>query len=298
MNDIKGYYAEEDINFSDILETFWKDRLPILCLTTLFAIFAIFYSLSLPDIYTSKAVLTPSEDQQSYSLGVNRSLANFVGNSVSSNSKSTVAIGKANSFSFFQNNILPNAQLEDLMAVKSWEPAKNITIYNSNVYIDETKTWINKPSVQNTYKQFKKNLSVTQDLKTGFVTVSYKHKSPYVAEELVELVVNEINNFFREKDRKEAANAMIYLQSKLQETNFAEIKEVIAELIQQKTQQLTLIEVTDYYVFEYIDPAIAPELKSDPSRSVITIMITLLGFVIAIFISLFRLFMSSPKEFE
>ena len=37
-------------------------------------------------------------------------------------------------------------------------------------------------------------MEVVQSQKTGFVTISFKHQSPYIAKEWTELVVNEINN--------------------------------------------------------------------------------------------------------
>ena len=56
------------------------------------------------------------------------------------------------------------------------------------------------------------------------------------------------------------------------QTSFSEIKLVIAQLLQQKMQQLTLIEASDFYVFEYIDPPAAMENKSEPSRAAICII--------------------------
>jgi len=72
------------------------------------------------------------------------------------------------------------------------------------------------------------------------------------------------------------------------QTSFAEIKQVIAQLLQQKTQQLTLIEVSDFYVFEYIDPPVVMETKSEPKRSIICILGALIGFIVGIIIVLIR----------
>ena len=37
-------------------------------------------------------------------------------------------------------------------------------------------------------------------------------------------------------------------------TTLAEIKQVLAQLLQEETKKLTLIEANESYVFEYIDP--------------------------------------------
>ena len=56
---------------------------------------------------------------------------------------------------------------------------------------------------------------------------------------------------------------MEYLNAQMSQTSFAQIRQVIAQLLQQKIQQLTLIEVRDFYVFDYIDPPAVMEFKSD-----------------------------------
>ena len=61
--------------------------------------------------------------------------------------------------------------------------------------------WIAKseiPSEQESFKVFKEILNVTKDINTGFVTISVRHKS-HVSMEWTELVVKELNYFFRSK---------------------------------------------------------------------------------------------------
>jgi LPS O-antigen subunit length determinant protein (WzzB/FepE family) len=71
-------------------------------------------------------------------------------------------------------------------------------------------------------------------------------------------------------------------------TNFAEIKEVLAQLVQEETKRLTLIEANQYYVFEFIEPPAVMEKKSEPNRALICILSSLLGGMLSIFIVLFR----------
>mgnify|MGYP001399839756 CR=1 FL=1 len=68
----------------------------------------------------------------------------------------------------------------------------------------------------------------------------------------------------------------------------AEIKQVIAELIQQKTQQLALIEVSEFYVFEYLDPPAVMEQKSEPKRSLICILGAFIGGFLGVIIVILR----------
>ena len=66
----------------------------------------------------------------------------------------------------------------------------------------------------------------------------------------------------------------------------------MAELQQQQIQKLTLIEASDFYVFEYIDPPAVMEKKSEPSRAMICIFGALLGGMLGTLIVLVRHFRS------
>jgi hypothetical protein len=50
-------------------------------------------------------------------------------------------------------------------------------------------------------------------------------------------------------------------------TSLSEIKQVLAQLLQEETKKLTLIEANQSYVFDYIDPPAVMEKKSEPKRS-------------------------------
>jgi len=108
---------------------------------------------------------------------------------------------------------------------------------------------------------FLEHLSLSIDQKTSFLTLKVKHQSPYIAQEWAELIIDQINKFYRKKDKNEAEKAVNYLNSFMANASLTEIKQTIATLLQQETQKLTLIEANEYYVFEYIDPPAIMEKK-------------------------------------
>jgi hypothetical protein len=194
-------------------------------------------------------------------------LASLAGISISSSSdgNTTKAITKITTLSFFKENILPNIFLPDLMAVKTWDEVSNSIIYNSK-YNSQTAKWTKVPHPQKSYKAFMRKLQISQDSKTNFITISIKHESPYIAKEWTELVVNQINDSFKANDKREAKAAMNYLNAQMASTNFTEIKQVVAEILKQKMQQLTI----------------------EPSRVSITMLGIILGFLFGVFIVLVR----------
>ena len=79
------------------------------------------------------------------------------------------------------------------------------------------------------------------------------------------------------------------------QTSYNEIKQVVAQLLKQKMQQLALIEANEFYVFSYLDsPAVAEE-KIEPSRSSISILGAVLGALLGILIVIIRNYFSEEK---
>ena len=292
-----SYNPDDELDFRELFQVIWQGKWIVVAVVTFFSIAAIFYSLSLPNIYQSKALLSPVTEQGGSSGGMQGigGLAGIAGISLPQSGGNVVeAIDKLGTLSFFTNNILPNIFLPDLMALDSWDASTQAVIYDKN-YNQKTQTWAQIPSAQESFMKFKGYLSVNKKKKTGFVTISVKHQSPVVAQAWTELIVREINEFFRVKDKAEATAAMEYLNAQMSQTSFAQIRQVIAQLLQQKIQQLTLIEVRDFYVFDYIDPPAVMEFKSEPARSIICIISALLGALLGVFVVLIRHFSMEKK---
>ena len=210
---------------------------------------------------------------------------------------SAKAIQKISSLSFYKNNILPNIYLPDLMAVKSWNANTNTLTFDDNIFDSTSNTWVRDysypiqqiPSTQESFEVFKtKHFSLSEDKKSGFIILTIKHQSPHVAKQWAELVVNEINSFYRQKDKSESEKALSYLNQQISMTGLSEIKQVLAQLMQEETKKLTLIEANQSYVFDYIDPPAVMEKKSLPNRAFICIISALLGGIIGIFLVLIR----------
>ena len=281
----------DEIDIKSLFKIILNGKLIISASTILFSIIAVTYSLTLSNIYQSTALLSPVGDQSSSSQSLNNigGLASLAGINISSTSggNSTKAITKITTLSFFEENILPNIFLPNLMAVRTWDEESNSVIYDSS-YNVQTGKWKKIPHPQKSYKAFKRKLQVSQDYDTKFLTISIKHESPYIAKEWAELVVHEINNSFRAKDKREAESAMKFLNSQMALTSYTEIKQVVAQILKQKMQQLTLIEANEFYVFSYLDQPAVARKKIEPSRTSICILGTLLGFMLGVLIVLVR----------
>ena len=285
-------FSDDEIDVRQLFKVILDSKIIIIAITTFFSIAAVIYSLLLPNIYESKALLSPVGEQVSSNQSMRNlgGLASLAGIDISNQGggNSAKAIEKLGTLSFFQDNILPNIFLPDLMAIKSWDAKSNNIKYNERLFNSEKQTWTEIPSPQESYKVFMSLLEFSKDFDTGFISVSIKHQSPYIAKEWTDLIVNQVNYFFRAKDKQEAQVALDFLNLQIAQTSFTEIKEVIAQLLQQKMQTLTLIEANEFYVFSYIDPPMVMEEKSEPSRSSISILGAILGGLLGILFAIVR----------
>ena len=293
---------DDEIDLRELFYVLFEGKWIIVSLTAFVSIVGVIYSLLLPNIYESKTMLVPVNSSSGISgaLGSYSGLAGLAGISLPSGGdegNSAKAIQKISSLSFFENNILTNIYLPDLMAVKSWNSKTNTLTFDDSIYDTNSNTWIRDysypkqqiPSAQESFEVFKtENLILSEDKKSGFITLSIKHQSPFVAKQWAELVVNEVNAFYRQKDKSESEKAVSYLNQQISITSLSEIKQVIAQLLQEETKKLTLIEANQYYVFDYIDPPAVMEKKSEPKRALICILSALLGGMLSILLVLIR----------
>lgn len=290
----KGYENyDNQIDLKEVFKIIWDKKITITIFTSIAAIVSMLYSLSLPNVYTAKTLLAPTSSQDSLSSNLRgfSALGNIAGISLPSNSatKSTEAIERIKSFEFFYNNFLPNIKLENMFAVESWEPEKNLIIYNDRLFNQKSNEWLinnnlkqNTPSDQQAYKVYRDIMSVNEDKLTSFVTISIRHKSPYIAKNWIDIIIYQINETMRMIDQDMAQKSIVYLNETTQSTNIKSIKEATSKLVENQMQTLMLVASNKDYIFKTIDSPIVTEYKSGPNRTLICILGTLIGGLISL----------------
>jgi hypothetical protein len=288
-----------EIDLYQIFSIIWGKKIIIVFITFLFGVASIFGALNLPNVYKSQVLLMPKESQSGMGgvLDSYSGMAGLAGISLpsgDSGSKSKEAISRIKSFEFFSNNFLPNIALEDLLAAKEWNPVTNKLAYDEDVFNNKSGKWLRevsfpksvKPSPQEAFITFNEIMNISEDPKTSFISLSIKHISPLIAKQWVELIIIEIDQEMRKIDKNKASRSIEYLNSVYATASYGEIKKSLSSLQQEQIKQLMMIEADKNYVFKVLDSPIAPELKSEPKRASIVILVTLFGFLCSIFFTL------------
>ena len=308
MNDKNNNFVNQSLSETNFIKEFliiaFTKKILIFSITSIMTALFVFISLSIPNIYKSEALLMQSQSQQS-SLGMLNqysSVASFAGITLPSNSgdRSQEAIERIKSYEFFINYFLPNILLENLMASKSWNSFTDTILYDDKIFDSSTDMWIRKvsppakprPSGQDAFLAYKKIMEISQDKKTGFVTVSVKHLSPNIAKQWTQNIIVSINQSMRDQEKNKTMLAINFLNNEAQKINYEDIKKAITNLQQEQMKSLMLIEANEEFVFKVLDSPIAPERKFEPRRSIIVFW----GFMLGIVLSLIVIFFTDLKN--
>ena len=306
MSDMQAGHSQtpldDEIDLKELFIVLWSGKWLISAVTGLAAVASVVFALMLPNIYTANALLAPAEQSgggMSALMQQYGGLATLAGVSLPGGEEgSRVQLGMQlmKSRAFIGDFIERHDILPELMAVESWEAGVGEIVFDPELYDAASNKWIRKveppkqsaPSNQEAHKAFSAILGVSQDKQTGYVTVSIEHQSPVVAAQWVNWLVEDVNAAVKAQDVSEAEKSIEYLREQVTSTSLADLQAVFFDLIQSQTETVMLAEVRQEYVFKTIDPAVAPEEKSKPSRALICVLGTLLGGMLGLIIVLIR----------
>lgn len=283
------HYSNDEIDIRKVWKIVWGGKWIILLTVALFSTASVFYALSLPNIYKSEALLVPAAQETSGMGGLASQfggLASLAGISIGAGvDKTALAIEIMRSRAFISKFIIKHDLLVPLMASKSWKPAQNELVYDDEIYDVSSQQWVRDtkapmkpaPSEQEAIKKFRQGFSVSQDKKTSMIILSVKHVSPVVAKQWVEWLIDAINLEMKSKDLTDANKSIAYLEKAVKKTRLNELQQVLYQIIEEQTKVIMFAEVREQYAFRTIDPAVVPEIKSEPKRALICILGALFG---------------------
>ena len=291
----------DDIDLMALFQVVWVGKWKIMFVTGIAAILSVFYALSLPNMYKSEVLLTtvgatPGGKGGIGELGGLGGLASLAGVSLGSKGVNPVTLGLATLKSriFITEFITRRDILVPLMALESWDDGK--LKIDDKAYDLEKKAWRDKPpGMQDAYNEFTGMFSSDRDKITGLIKVAISSESPALAQQWVTWLVEDLNDSIRGREVEEAKSAVAFLEEKLKSTVSVDMRAMFFRLIQQQTETIMLANVKADYLFRIVDPAIIPEVKVSPRRSVICILGTFFGAFLSIFF-VFLMHFFFPKK--
>jgi uncharacterized protein involved in exopolysaccharide biosynthesis len=148
-----------------------------------------------------------------------------------------------------ENNLLP------VLYAKQWDP--------------KLQAWKSKTGKAPTYwsanRFFKANVRrVTEDTKTGLVSIFITWKDPVLAAKWANDLVKMTNDYLRNKMIAESDRRIAYLTDQAARASSVEVKASIYSALESEIKSQTVARGTDEYALKVIDPAFIPEKPSFP----------------------------------
>lgn len=249
----------------------------IFAIGLLFSLITGLVVFSLPDVYTSKSVLAPSQNQTSGNLPGNMQslggLASLAGIDVKGSSDdSAIALEIMKSWAFIENFIEKNNIQVDLIASEDWDDETGQLIYDEDRFDVTSGEWVlnedhpKPPTSWQLFNAFKKILTIEKSKENGFINIEVDQFSPSVAKQWLEAYVKDINSFMQTRRLTQIELNIQYLNDEISKTNIAEMKTVFYGLIEDQVQAKMLTQANPEYVFTTISPAMLEESPSGPKR--------------------------------
>jgi uncharacterized protein involved in exopolysaccharide biosynthesis len=223
------HFYDDEIDLRKIFNVIWEGKKLIILITSVVAICSIVYSLMLPNYYSSESVLIARDSQNSGSLSQYSGLASLAGVSLPSSGATPVSevMEIIRSREFVKHLITFENVLPSIMAAKSYDAASQELYFDPEIYDAKNKKWIRetiknkgtKPSYLQAHKAYLAMLSISQDKKTGLISIKIEHISPIFAKDFLALVIKEANALNREIDIDSSSKALSYLKIELSQTS-------------------------------------------------------------------------------
>jgi uncharacterized protein involved in exopolysaccharide biosynthesis len=138
-------------------------------------------------------------------------------------------------------------------------------------------------------KRFRDNiLTIHNDTKKGVTIISVEWTDPRVAARWANGFVALVNEIIRTRALDETRRNINYLNGQMAQTTDLEVKRAMYNLIESETKKAMLANGKIEYAFQVVDPAIIPEVRDHPKRTLIVMVATLLAMLTSIGVAFFR----------
>ena len=257
-NNVNAHQYDDEIDLQELFGVLWAGKIFIVVITALFAIGSVVYALSIPNQYKATALLAPAQSGGgglSAALGQLGGLASLAGVSLDAgeSSESQIAQEIMRSWSFVESFIVNNNLEVAVYAAKGWSKGSGELKIDDNVYDVAGQVWLLKdeetdalvpPTSWELFTRFSEMLSVSEDRKSGLVSVSIEYYSPKMAKEWLDLYVAAINAHMQARQVLKVTNNISYLEDQISKTPIAEMREVFYTIVEEQTKNKMVAEAS------------------------------------------------------
>lgn len=268
---------DDDINFSEIFGALARRWRFIALITFFFAGVSTGIAFLMKPVYKAEVLILPVTDATGASGGLAAltsqygSLASIAGINVGNKDKSeglaTLSSRLLTETYIRDNNLLP------ILFEKRWDAEKQ-------QFRPDLRGKV--PTLWDGNKKFSKRIrTIVEEKKTGLVRLSISWTDPVLAAQWANDMVKQTNQMLRQRAIDLSTRNLAYLNQQLDKTSTVELRQSIFRLIEAEVKNVMVAQGNEQFAFKIIDPAVVPQEKDKPKRSLYLLMGAFLGFLIA-----------------
>jgi len=279
----------EIINVKDLLDYFFGKLINLILVSSLTAIFFYFYASTIPNTYSSSAILKVDyiDNQSKSSFSNGGLLSSFSGFGNAGDKDTNELLKRITSLTFYNELIQDETLAIKLAAIKSYDKKNNTVEYDQEIYNVISGKWKlsdngdRKYSNQAIfYKFYLQNLSVSIDKDSGLLMISFNHPSPTFASEFIYELINKLNTVVSNEKINQAKNRIGYINNSIESNQKDQVKTFLNKMLEEEYKSLLLYAPENNKPFKLLDYPAVPEQPSQPVK----IIYFLLGFLFGFFL--------------
>lgn len=265
----------ERLSLRDLWDILWRRKWLIVAITALFAICTVVYALSAQQWFKAEVVLVAAKKNAGLpgQLGGLAGLASLAGVNIGDKDESVEALAVLRSNDFAREFIVERNLLPILFA-DEWDSTRK-TWKSSN-----KDDW---PDERDAVRFFQKSIcQVTDDKRTGLVTVSIEWKDRAVAAAWANELVTRLNDRMRQRMLTESDRNIKFLRQELSAADIPSLQQSLSRLLESELQNMMVARGSHEFAFRVVDRASPPKWRSRPKRTLLVCVATLGGGILAV----------------
>jgi uncharacterized protein involved in exopolysaccharide biosynthesis len=284
--------AGGEIDLWQLVHSLWEGKWLIVLTTAAFSIAAVAFALLATETYRAEALVQPrQESRDAGGLGLLASqfggLADLAGLSLGGGGDRSVAIATLKSRTVIEAFIQEKNLLPKLFEAR-WDADAGKWKRSDPKYI---------PTVWRGYIAFSKDiLKVTDDKKTGLLTVAIEWRNPEEAQQWVTELIARTNEYLKAQAIREGEKNLAYLEEQSRKIGQVELQKSLYSLVERELKKLMIAKGDEEFAIKTIDRAVVPKEHARPKRALIAILGFLLGGIVGVIAVLVRMSWRARSE--
>ncbi len=275
---------EDEIDLRELFTTIVKYKKFIAIFVLIVTFLSFLYVLSMPNSYKSQVILMPQKQDKKLGGGLS-SLAALAGVNLDATDGQSPYV--------FMDTMLKNVKFNEYMVKK----------YSLNKLLGENKnlvfalgldlSFLHNSSVEDDVfvvaQNIKEIISLDEDKKSGFITLSVELHDRFLAKKLVDIYLSELTRKAKTDQMKDIDAQIKYYKKELENSYDVSLKEELSKSLSALMQKKVFSLANEYYFVSKVSDSYVANIKekSKPKRALILVV----GFVTSLILSMFIVFL-------